>query len=289
MPRPTPESPFMPENLVVRIPLASIDARDRLRPVKMDRAEAIAESMAVVGQLQSILVRPCVADGFDYRLVIGGHRLAGAEILGWTEIEAKIADLGDLKARLAEIDENLARDLSYLDESIFVLERKRIWEALHPDTAHGGDRKSSKFKGRDHVAKLATRFTAEASEALNRSERTIRRHCMVATGLAPNVVELVRQTYLVNHQGDLEKLARMAPEKQVEGLKRLASGECKTLAGAFGRTERNLEDKLVEAFEKLWMRAGRKVRRRMLTFAGVSKGEIDRIVGEKADLQVAAG
>lgn len=281
----------MSESLIRRIALVSIDARVRLRPVDMDRAEAIAESMAVVGQQQPIVVRPLGVDGFDYGLVIGGHRLAAAELLGWTEIEAKIEGLGALEARLAEIDENLYRhELSALDRAVFLSERKRVWEELHPGVAHGGDRKSSKSKGEIKSPNWRLdRFTTDAADKLGISERTIQRACQIAEQLSPEVVALVRQTYLASHKGDLEKLARLSPENQLIGLRRLASGECKTLAGAFGRTERNLEDKLVEAFEKLWARAGNKVKRRMLTYIGLTPSEIDRIVGKKADLQIAAG
>ena len=47
-------------------------------------------------------------------------------------------------------------------------QRKAIYEELHPETRHGGDRKS------DQVANSAIRFTATASEATGKSERTVR-------------------------------------------------------------------------------------------------------------------
>ena len=259
------------------LPIALIDADDRLRPVDMQRAAAIAESMAVVGQLEAVLVRP---HGDRFILVIGGHRLAGAKINGWTEIETKVEELTPLRARLKEIDENLYRhELTALDRAVFLAERKRVWEELNPQTAHGGDRKSLKKQGGNQVATMATRFSSEASEALNISERTIQRACLVAGQLSPDVIAIVRKTYLATHQGDLEKLARLAPAKQLETAQRLASRECSTLAGAFGRTERAPEDKQFEAFTKIWGQAGAKTRRRMLTFVGLTPGEIQRVLG----------
>lgn len=266
---------------VVRsIPLALIDADDRLRPVDKERARAISESMWVSGQLQAVVVRPV---GGRFQLVIGGHRHAAAQILRWTDINATVEEMTDLEARLAEIDENLYRhELSALDRAVFLSERKRVWEEMNPETAHGGDRKSLKKQGRNQVAIVATRFTSEAAEKLNISERSIRRACMVAAALSPQVVALVRRTYLAGHASDLEKLARLTPEKQIVAVERLASGEVKTLAGAFGRTERNQDDRLVESFQGLWNRAPAFVKRRMLQFIGVSPTEIERIVNPRS-------
>jgi hypothetical protein len=44
-----------------------------------------------------------------------------------------------------------------------------IYAELHPETKHGGDRKS------DQVANLATRFTASTAEATGKPERSIQR------------------------------------------------------------------------------------------------------------------
>jgi ParB family chromosome partitioning protein len=69
---------------------------------------------------------------------------------------------------LAEIDENLIRSpLTPAEEASAIFRRKAIYEALHPETRHGGDRKS------DQVANSATRFTASTSEATGKSERAV--------------------------------------------------------------------------------------------------------------------
>jgi len=57
-------------------------------------------------------------------------------------------------------------------EASAIFRRKAIYETIHPETKHGGDRKS------DQVANSATRsdrFTSATSEATGKSERTIRR------------------------------------------------------------------------------------------------------------------
>lgn len=131
-----------------QIPLTLIDVDGRLRPVDHDRAQAIAESMAAAGQLEAVLVRP---NGDRFTLVIGGHRVWGAKTLGWTTIEAKVQPMSALEARLKEIDENLYRhELSALDRSVFLAERKKVWEELNPETAHGGNKSSDGKFDRGH-------------------------------------------------------------------------------------------------------------------------------------------
>jgi hypothetical protein len=80
---------------------------------------------------------------------------------------------------------------------------KEIYEALHPETKHGGDRKS------DQVASGATRsdrFTAATAKATGKAERTIRqaaRHgrprVVARTELAGDAVNWSRQDRMRPH------------------------------------------------------------------------------------------
>ncbi len=48
-----------------------------------------------------------------------------------------------------------------------IFRRRAIYEELHPETKHGGDRKS------DQVAEFATRFSANTSQSTGKSERSV--------------------------------------------------------------------------------------------------------------------
>jgi len=119
--------------------LEQIEVGDRLRGVDPDWAQALADSMAELGQLAAIEVRnlqPGAAKA--YALVTGAHRLRALELLGRTEVFATVVELDELQARLHEITENLMRhELTVLDRATFMAERKAVYEALHPETKHG--------------------------------------------------------------------------------------------------------------------------------------------------------
>lgn len=80
----------------------------------------LAGSLREIGQLQPIVVTA------DLRLIAGGRRLAAARSLGWTQIEAKIAQdfTGTVALLRAERDENTCR------KSFTLTEEHSLYEAL---------------------------------------------------------------------------------------------------------------------------------------------------------------
>lgn len=198
-----------------RLAIAAITVPERLRPIDPDWVLVLAESMATIGLKEPIIVRYTASDA--YELVAGAHRLAAAARLGWLDLPASIEELDDLQARLVEIEENLIRrELSKLDRAIFLAEHKRIWEELHPETKHGGTRKPLKRNGGNQVAKSATcRFTAVATERTGLSERSVQQAIALADRLSPDAIKLIRGTYLVDHESDLQWLSRLRPDQQI--------------------------------------------------------------------------
>ena len=178
------------------IPLAQIDVGQRRRAIDPDNAAVIAASMQEIGQRQPIEVRKVAKpkDGKLYVLVTGAHRMKAMEIAGIEEAQAIVVKASEIEAQLLEIDENLCRhELNELDRATFLAKRKEVYEALHPETKHGGDRKS------DQVAELChliPSFTKATAEKLGLSARSIRALVARYNNIQPDVREKIAGTWL---------------------------------------------------------------------------------------------
>ncbi len=170
-----------------QIPLCDIDASDRLRPVD----DGLAESFAAIGQKSPIEVVAQIK-GRKYRLIAGGHRYAAALACGWesirAEIKAPVTEHHDLEIRLHEIDENLIRDdLNALDRAVFLGERQRIYEALHPESRNGGT-PGNQYTGQKRENDIVS-FSQSTAEKLGIGARTIQRATAIFNGLDPSIRE----------------------------------------------------------------------------------------------------
>lgn len=218
----------------VLLPVDSIDIGDRLRVVDDDYAQLLASSIEDVGLMQPIEVGKKTAKG-RYALIAGAHRLTAFRRLGLAEIPAVVVTASKLQAQLREIDENLMRrELTPLDRATFLAKRKEVYEALHPETAHGGDRKS------DQVAKsgdLISRFTAEIAAKLDLSERSVQRAIQRFSRIAPDVRDRIATTWLARKGAMLDAIAAQEPALQRAIVAQLlaAEGAPKTVAAALER------------------------------------------------------
>ena len=227
------------------VPIADIAIEGRLRSVDPAAAEHLAKSMDRQGQLVPIHVRTLEEGGF--KLAAGAHRIAAAELLGWTEIEAFIIDdLPDDELALIEIDENLYRaELIPAHKSLFFARRKEVYERLYPESRHGGDRKSLEYKenrewpnrplaqdAQDSSETRAPSFVDDTAASTPWSPRTVRRYTRIGERLDPDLLEALASTPIGHRTGDLERIADMDPEDQQNLLARLqsAEGPPKTLA-----------------------------------------------------------
>jgi ParB family chromosome partitioning protein len=225
--------------MTATIRIDEIDDSGRLRPVDPDNAAWIATSIESHGLMQPIVVRKV---GNGYKLIAGGHRLAALKLLDWTDLtigEHVLVreEISDTAARIAEIDENLARrDLNKLDRIIFIAERKALYEDRHPETRHGGDRKVNKFKDaiKSQTLQLdrSPRFTKEVSERVGLSERTVQLACDLAKKLDKDALYSLRGTSLEDNQNELIQLSEEEPEHQRALATLIKSGEAKTVAQA---------------------------------------------------------
>ncbi len=124
-----------------------------------------------------------------YHLVAGQHRLEACKSLGWREIPAVLTEEPELKRRLWEIDENLCRaELSHLEKGEHLVERKAIYEALHPETRQGAQ--GGRGGHRNENDKMS--FSKDTGAKTGRSERDIQRAVRRATKILPEVRDSIR-------------------------------------------------------------------------------------------------
>jgi len=183
------------------IPIASIKVENRLRSLNAEKVAELAESIAQVGLLQPIGVRP------DGTLVYGYHRLEACKQLGWTEIPAVVVDGDDSHAELAEISENLIRnELTLLERAEHLARMRAVYERLYPN-ARGVGRPAK------NSATVAA-FSEWAAAQTGLAQRTIRHYVHLAESLAPEVRDAIRRTPIASDGAELKSLASLEPSKQ---------------------------------------------------------------------------
>ena len=191
---------------IVRIALDQVETHGRLRPVDPEQAALIAASLVEHGQMTPIEVRATPKANKPYALVAGAHRVAGALENGWTDIEAVVFVGSADEAALREIDENLIRhELKELDRATFLARRKALYDKLHPQVTHGGDRRTDQHR---NFANLVGRFTEDAAERLNLSKSIIDRALRRAK-IDPIARDAIQGLWIADHGAQLDALVKL--------------------------------------------------------------------------------
>lgn len=215
------------------IALDAIAVGGRLRPIKPEYVQSLAASMSERGLISPIRVRRSPVSANSVLLVAGAHRLAAARLLEWTEIDVSFRELTDDEARLDEIDENVFRnELSALDLSASLYERKIVHERLYPEAAHGKAKKPKTEKGK--VANLSSfaSFAKDAARKTGLSERTIQRHVELIKALGPETIAALRSTKLADNAAQLKAVAASRPEEREAIVRALAEGRATNVTRA---------------------------------------------------------
>lgn len=195
---------------------------DRLRAVDETKVKALADSMREVGLITPITVRADDSMGVGYKLITGAHRLAAARFLKWENIAAIVVDATSDEARIAEIDENLVRnELTAAERAIHITERKRLYEALHPETRNGANQHTRQSLRK--VCEPSTdRFTADTARKTGTSERKVQLDA--ARGSKIESIRKVVGTSLDKGE-ELDALAKLPISQQAILIDRAARGE----------------------------------------------------------------
>ena len=204
----------------MQIPISQIKVSEGRREADQEAVQELMDSISRVGLLNPITVDQ------EYTLIAGLHRLEAAKRLGWTEIKCTISNLEGLQAELAEVDENVVRKgLSAVEYSDLLLRRKEIYEMLHPEIKHGGDRKSEKIKIAKCNLDPAKPFIQDTAEKLGVHPTTVARQIQTAKNLTAEAKDIIRDTGTKITKKDALKLSRLKPEQQKEAASRLAAGD----------------------------------------------------------------
>ena len=205
-----------------KIRIFQIKVNPGRREADPEAVHKLADSISEVG-----LMNPITVDQ-KYTLIAGLHRLEAAKRLGWADIECTVSNLEGLQIELAEIDENFVRkDLSDGEFRDLLLRRKEIYESLHPETKHGGDRKSEKIKCAKCTLDSAPSFIEDTAEKLNVHPATVRREIQTAKNLTPEAKNIIRDTKI--SKTNALKLSRLEPEQQKEAATQLVAGGIRSI------------------------------------------------------------
>lgn len=198
--------------------------REGRRELDLDHVRKLADSIKELG-----LLNPVTVDKGNI-LIAGLHRLEAVKLLEWSEIECTVSSLEGLQAELAEIDENIVRnDFSAIEYGEMLLRRKEIYETLHPDVKHGGDRKSEKIKATKCRFDSAKSFVQDTAEKLGVVPRTVERQIQTAKKLTPETKEIIKGADTKITKKAALKLSRLEPEQQKEAAALLAAKEIKSV------------------------------------------------------------
>lgn len=185
--------------------------------------ESLQQSIAAVGLLNPLTVSS------SGELLAGFKRLAALQALGAVSAPVVVVKLDEAHEQLATIDENLARqELTALERSNLTAQRKRIYEALNPETKRGGDRRPEQTATRGRLKS----FAKDTAEKTGTSERTVRRAARIAEHLDAEAAKTIESTPIADSQRQLEELASLPAEEQRQVAETIASGEAETVAEA---------------------------------------------------------
>jgi N6-adenosine-specific RNA methylase IME4/ParB-like chromosome segregation protein Spo0J len=223
---------------------------DRMRALRPDKVDALAESIKQQGLLQSIVVRPRRGGGLGYILVVGRHRLEAIRRLGRDSIRAEIRDLDDDEAKLVEIDENLIRaDLTPAERALHIARRKELYEQQHPKTK----RPAGPGRGKQNRSQIESGFVKDTSAKTRRGRSTVARDVTRANKV-PVLKQIVGTT--LDKGDEIDALAKLPEDEQRKLAERAKSGERVSAKVRFKQVrraerERELAQKTVAAARRL--------------------------------------
>lgn len=239
----------MPAVQEIQAPLHLIREPENARPIDQDHAANLAVSMSEIGlenavSLRVLRVDELNDDGCVWMRTRGGHRCAGARMLGWYAIAAKVRTEAVEIARLAEIDENLLhRDYTALERAQALAERLEAWAAAHPDRVVNVNGQTRGKRGRPEKWDKLSHFSngtpptmgfAEGAALVSGiSRKTVARALTVYRAIPPSQQARLHGTWIAGNDAALRQLAGIGEaEEQAKVIDLMLAGKTKNVAEA---------------------------------------------------------
>lgn len=217
----------------MKLAINLIDVPKGRRPLVPRVLKEMTGSFDVRGQLQPIMVYKPEPDSKRYTLCFGGHRLAAAKALNWSEIDATEMTGDALDRRLAEIDENLIRaELTEMERAAQLKERKAIFDTKRAARPAGEQSDTTLVDGRKAGPQHEKGFDRDTADKTGLDKSTIRKSRKRAENIAPDVQASIKGTPAADSGVELDALAKATPKQQRKAVKKVKAGKAKTVRAA---------------------------------------------------------
>ena len=225
----------------MQVTITEIKVLPRRRALNPAKVAEIAASMKDVGLINPITVSK------EKVLIAGWHRLEGAKLNGWVDIECNLVE-DSLNAELMEIDENLVRnELTVLEQGEHIKRRDEILtefglRALSKSNPLYSEQNESTKNEKGVESTPIPKTTKAIGLEIGLSESVTKQRKQIATNIIPEVKDKIINTPLADKTTDLLKLARMTPAKQIIVMEKITKNPELKVSQASAQFER--EEKL---------------------------------------------
>lgn len=204
------------------VEIDTIQITERSREINEAWVEMLAASIRKDGMLAPIVLWKSPNGP---QLVAGAHRVAAKKLNGDTQIEAVWSQASSLaEAKVLEVTENILRhELNALDRAQHLVDLKKAYEMLHPETKAG----VAGGKARQGSATEIISFADDAAEKVGLSDRAVRMAVAMWKGLSPTTRDRVKGTWLADHQAGLMQLSKEEAKVQAKVLNMILPPEGK--------------------------------------------------------------
>lgn len=271
---------------ITEVPVDEVQIGRRLRPVSPAGVAALVASIGELGIMKDAIHVRREKSG-KLSLMAGAHRLTAARELGWQVVPARVWRCTADWAALMEIDDNLASaELTMLDTAVFLAERKKVYEKMHPEAraAIGADLVAKRW----NTAELSSvvSFADTTAEKFGISARQVRKIVAAGEALDHDCVRWLRAAPRPVNLSDLQSLSKIEDaHERAQVCIALSNGAARSAAAALAerRTDAGpapVKDPIeaaLKALREAWNRAPKATRRR---FAEIEREELSALLSE---------